>query len=228
MIFPCRAGMCSGAYTGTVKPGSWYPVCMANSIWWLSTMTAILRSLAYGNAFTLSDQNHLQVLIPPLFGNGHLVLSETTIFHYKQTSFITVLVSFTLRWNDPKLKIWWPINNPILSRVTNRPRFYLDLTWLFRSEPGFIAGATGRRAPISCRVSWTRIRQLMFRASMHTRREPCFKDSRIEYVRGDLRSAEDCRRLVKGCDGVIMAAAMTGGPALWPRSRGVRSTIMWR
>ena len=35
--------------------------------------------------FTLSETNRLQVLIPPKFGNGHVVLSEKAIFHYKQT-----------------------------------------------------------------------------------------------------------------------------------------------
>lgn len=37
-------------------------------------------------AFTLSDQNRRQVLIPPGFGNGHLVMTETAIFHYKQST----------------------------------------------------------------------------------------------------------------------------------------------
>ena len=67
------------------------------------------------DGFTLSDQNRLQVLIPPKFGNGHLVLSEAAVFHYKQSSYYNRAGQFTLRWNDPKLKIWWPINNPILS-----------------------------------------------------------------------------------------------------------------
>ena len=66
--------------------------------------------------FTLSDQNHLQILIPPNFGNGHVVLSEKAIFHYKQTSYYDRPGQFTLIWNDPKLKIWWPIKNPIVSK----------------------------------------------------------------------------------------------------------------
>jgi dTDP-4-dehydrorhamnose 3,5-epimerase len=66
--------------------------------------------------FTLSDVNRLQVLIPPKFGNGHLVLSESAIFHYKQTTDYDREGQFTLLWNDPKLDIWWPIDNPILSR----------------------------------------------------------------------------------------------------------------
>ena len=68
------------------------------------------------DAFTLSDDNRKQVLIPPGFGNGHLVLTEVAIFHYKQTMLYDRAAQFTLLWNDPALGIWWPIENPILSR----------------------------------------------------------------------------------------------------------------
>ncbi len=67
-------------------------------------------------SFVLSDQNRLQVLIPPKFGNGHLVLSEQTIFHYKQSTYYNRAAQFTLLWNDPRLNIWWPIKNPIVSK----------------------------------------------------------------------------------------------------------------
>jgi len=67
-------------------------------------------------SFTLSDTNHLQVLVPPNFGNGHLVMSERTIFHYKQSTEYDRAGQFTLLWNDPTLKIWWPIQNPIVSQ----------------------------------------------------------------------------------------------------------------
>ncbi len=67
-------------------------------------------------SFTLSDKNRLQVLIPPKFGNGHLVLSERAIFHYKQTTNYNRASQFTILWNDPKFNFWWPVKNPILSR----------------------------------------------------------------------------------------------------------------
>jgi dTDP-4-dehydrorhamnose 3,5-epimerase len=67
-------------------------------------------------SFSLSDRNRWQVLIPPKHGNGHLVLSEQAIFHYKQsTVYRGAEKQFTIAWNDPQFKIWWPINNPILS-----------------------------------------------------------------------------------------------------------------
>ena len=67
-------------------------------------------------SFTLSDQNRLQVLIPPKHGNGHLVLSDMTIFHYKQSTYHDRAGQYTILWNDPKLNIPWPIDNPILSK----------------------------------------------------------------------------------------------------------------
>ena len=64
---------------------------------------------------TLSDVNRLQVLIPPKFGNGHLVMSDEAIFHYKQTTYYDRDGQFTLLWNDPAFKFWWPVSDPILS-----------------------------------------------------------------------------------------------------------------
>ena len=62
-------------------------------------------------AFTLSDKNRLQILVPPKFGNGHLVLSDVAIFHYKQTQYYNKEGQFTIPWRHAS----WPIENPILS-----------------------------------------------------------------------------------------------------------------
>ena len=67
-------------------------------------------------SFVLSDKNRLQVLVPPKYGNGHLVSSDKTIFHYKQSTYYDPRKQFTCKWNDPKFNIWWPIKNPILSQ----------------------------------------------------------------------------------------------------------------
>ena len=66
-------------------------------------------------SFVLSEQNRIQVLIPPKFGNGHLVLSERAIFHYKQNTYYTPKGQFSIRWDDPEYNIKWPFENPILS-----------------------------------------------------------------------------------------------------------------
>jgi dTDP-4-dehydrorhamnose 3,5-epimerase len=66
-------------------------------------------------SFTLSESNRRQILVPPHFGNGHLVMSEQAIFHYKQSTEYERATQFTLLWNDPALKIWWPVRDPIVS-----------------------------------------------------------------------------------------------------------------
>tara|TARA_B100001964_G_C14124517_1_gene549909 strand:+ start:237 stop:767 length:531 start_codon:yes stop_codon:yes gene_type:complete len=72
----------------------------------------------YGSwtSFTLSESNKYQVYVPSGFGNGHLVMSDRAIFSYKQSSYYNPDGQFTLLWDDPKLDIWWPIKDPIISR----------------------------------------------------------------------------------------------------------------
>jgi len=67
-------------------------------------------------AFHLTETNRFQVLVPPGYGNGHLVLSDKAVFHYHQSTYYGETVQFTLKWNDPELGIWWPVKEPILSR----------------------------------------------------------------------------------------------------------------
>lgn len=66
-------------------------------------------------SFVLSEENRLQVLVPPKFGNGHLVLSERAIFHYKQSTYYNRAGQFTILWNDSGLNIPWPTRDPIIS-----------------------------------------------------------------------------------------------------------------
>ena len=73
--------------------------------------------------FTLSENNHHQVLVPPKFGNGHVVMSERAMFHYKQNTYYNPAGQFTIRWNDPEYSMWWPIKNPILSRRDEAGKF---------------------------------------------------------------------------------------------------------
>ena len=66
-------------------------------------------------SFYLSFENKIQILVPPKFGNGHLVLSDKCIFHYKQNSEYDRLGQFTIKWNDPSFGFKWSISDPILS-----------------------------------------------------------------------------------------------------------------
>ncbi len=66
-------------------------------------------------SFILSDKNRYQVLVPRNYGNGHVALSEMSIFHYKQSEYYNPTSQFTIRYDDPRFNIWWPVKNPILS-----------------------------------------------------------------------------------------------------------------
>jgi dTDP-4-dehydrorhamnose 3,5-epimerase len=67
-------------------------------------------------SFNVNDKNRLQILVPAGCANGHLVLSDQCIFSYKQSEYYNGMEKqFTVRWDDPKLKIFWPEKNPILS-----------------------------------------------------------------------------------------------------------------
>lgn len=74
-------------------------------------------------SFVLNDRNRRQVLVPAGCANGHLVLSEQCLFSYKQSQYYSGVASqFTVRWDDPKLNIFWPNRQPILSeRDRNAP-----------------------------------------------------------------------------------------------------------
>ena len=66
-------------------------------------------------SFTLSAANRLQVYVPAGYGNGHLVLSETAVFHYKQSTYYHPEKQFTYKWDDPRFNIPWPCTDPIIS-----------------------------------------------------------------------------------------------------------------
>ena len=71
------------------------------------------------SSMILDDRNRKLVLVPPGFGNGFLVLSNNSVFSYKwayEGKYADVDEQFTIKWNDKRLNIDWPIDNPILQR----------------------------------------------------------------------------------------------------------------
>ncbi|MDR0872034.1 MAG: dTDP-4-dehydrorhamnose 3,5-epimerase [Prevotellaceae bacterium] len=57
----------------------------------------------------LSDENHLQFLIPQGFAHGFSVLSETAIFSYKCDNLYAPQSEGGILYNDPSLAIDWRI-----------------------------------------------------------------------------------------------------------------------
>lgn len=57
----------------------------------------------------LSDENHLQLYIPPGFAHGFSVLSDNADFNYKCTEYYYHNDEGGILWNDPDLMIDWLI-----------------------------------------------------------------------------------------------------------------------
>lgn len=67
----------------------------------------------------LSAENFRQIYIPPGFAHGFCVTSEIAQVEYKCTDFYDPASEISVQWNDPELKINWPleeIHSPILSK----------------------------------------------------------------------------------------------------------------
>lgn len=56
----------------------------------------------------LSADNHRQLWIPPGFGHGFLVLSDSADFLYKTSGYYAQHAEGAVRWDDPTLAIGWP------------------------------------------------------------------------------------------------------------------------
>ena len=76
-------------------------------------------SSTYGEWFgvELSDENHLQFLIPRGFAHGFSVLSPTAIFSYKCDNLYNKQAEGGIIYNDPTLAIDWkvPVDKMIVS-----------------------------------------------------------------------------------------------------------------
>ena len=76
---------------------------------------------------TLSAENKHQLWVPPGFGHGFLVLSETAEFEYKCTDYYAPQFERSIRWDDPDIGIEWPLadgEQPTLSsKDSDAPSF---------------------------------------------------------------------------------------------------------
>ncbi len=94
-------------------------VCCPFGAFYLAVVNYDKTSSYFGRweSFILTPENGLQILIPPGHLNGHLILSEEgAMFHYNQSAYYSGAKNqFSVKWNDPRFNIPWPIYNPILS-----------------------------------------------------------------------------------------------------------------
>ncbi len=63
----------------------------------------------------LSAQNGKMLFIPPLCAHGFQTLQDHTTVYYQLDEFFHPEAYDGVRYNDPKLNISWPLENPILN-----------------------------------------------------------------------------------------------------------------
>lgn len=70
------------------------------------------KSLTFGNwiAEILSEDNKRALFIPEGFAHGFFVMSDIAEFTYKCSNFYAPQTERGIIWNDPSLKIHWPLN----------------------------------------------------------------------------------------------------------------------
>ena len=77
----------------------------------------------------LSADNKQQLWVPPGFGHGFLVVSDTAEFEYKCTDFYAPEHERSIRWDDPDIGVDWPLENglePLLSAKDAAAPFLKD------------------------------------------------------------------------------------------------------
>ena len=75
------------------------------------------NSKTFGKYFSirLSEKNCTSIFVPPGFAHGFLTLKKENIICYSCTEYRSPKNERSLKYNDPKLKIKWPIKKPIVS-----------------------------------------------------------------------------------------------------------------
>jgi len=75
------------------------------------------KSKTFGKyvGITISDKDDYSFYIPEGFAHGFLCLSRECTVNYKCSQYREPGSEKTLSWNDPDVKIKWPIKKPLLS-----------------------------------------------------------------------------------------------------------------
>ena len=68
------------------------------------------KSLTFGRwvGVELSEENQLQLWVPPGFAHGFVVTSDSADFLYKATDYYAPEHERCIAWNDPQIGIDWP------------------------------------------------------------------------------------------------------------------------
>ena len=84
----------------------------------------------------LSGDNFLQLYVPRGFLHGFCVLSPTAEVEYRCTDYYDAKDEIGVAWNDPELKIPWPVSPPLLSEKDKGLRTFAEMGKEFESYRG--------------------------------------------------------------------------------------------
>ncbi|MSX01847.1 MAG: dTDP-4-dehydrorhamnose 3,5-epimerase [Actinobacteria bacterium] len=94
-----------------VGPGSSKLVRCARGAIWDVIVDLRRESPTFGRweGFELSDENLDALYIPRGFAHGFCVISDVADVVYKQSAYYDPSVERSIRWNDPRIAIDWPL-----------------------------------------------------------------------------------------------------------------------
>jgi dTDP-4-dehydrorhamnose 3,5-epimerase len=101
-------------------------------------------TLGHWVGLEISADNRRQVWAPAWFARGMCPLSDVVEVQYKCTGIYSKAGEASIRWDDPRIAIQWPIQDPMLSE---RDRAAMTLAeWLKRPEAELFAYERTRNA----------------------------------------------------------------------------------
>lgn len=81
----------------------------------------------------LNDQTHHQLFIPSGFAHGFSVLSEEAHVLYKVSSPYNAQFEKGFRWDDPTIKINWPVDHPTISERDQQAPLFDEIRQLLET-----------------------------------------------------------------------------------------------
>jgi dTDP-4-dehydrorhamnose 3,5-epimerase len=84
-------------------------------------------SFGHWESFELSEENHRGLYVPAGYAHGFQCLEDKCRVSYQMSQLYDPSLSGGVRWNDPDLKIDWPLNCPLVSERDAALPFLADL-----------------------------------------------------------------------------------------------------
>ena len=112
----CKKNVLRGLHLQLKNPQGKYITVLQGKIFDIA-LDLRKNSKTFGKHFSiiLSGKENTSIYIPEGFAHGYCTLEKNTIIYYKCTNYRDKNSERGIFWNDPKLKIKWPIKKPIIS-----------------------------------------------------------------------------------------------------------------